>query len=450
MGRYCLSISLLLSTCVYAQTNSDTKAFITPFGKPIGDSVIKKVDPSGATIKSADGNMEIIFPPAALDQQTMIGIQPIHNQITDGDDGAYQLEPSGIEFKKPVQLIFHYTGGNENADLKSIGWQDDAGQWHRVKKIVVDTIGKTISCQTSHFSRWARFDKIYLSPAYASVKVNKSLALHILSLEDLRDRLGDELSAASESSTASKDDDLLATPHPQHYFSGDWTVNGIVTGNGEVGTVTKEGNRDAIYKAPGVVPSGNPVAASVQIYSDQQNKKLLLTSNITVIGDQYHLTYIHIDENGCYFVVDSSSCILNMEKSKVRISNIINYKPWSDWPDCGGCHYEWTNKGSFRGLAEINGIAGSTITPPKDQGGLANVNIVFVPAMGNTPSATVHCKKETHNIPSMSLPAVPTSINFDIDGDNVIIHYSGKTGTDELVIEGHEEKTMIYIYKLNN
>jgi len=50
----------------------------------------------------------------------------------------------------------------------------------------------------------------------------------------------------------------------------------------------------------------------------------------------------------------------------------------------------------------------------------------------------------------MSMPAVPTSVNFDVDGDDLVIHYAGKTGRNELVIEARNEKTMIYIYKIGD
>ena len=40
-------------------------------------------------------------------------------------------------------------------------------------------------------------------------------------------------------------------------------------------------------------------------------------------------------------------------------------------------------------------------------------------------------------------------ISFDIDGKDVIIHAAGKTGRNELVIQGDKEKAIIYIYPLN-
>jgi hypothetical protein len=447
---------VLLPSAVLAQgnlTDTTTKPLVTPIGDLLGNAVTAKMDSKGGLVTSADGKLEIIFPAGALDVETPISVQATHNELTEDDEGSYQLEPSGLTFKKPLQLTFHYSGSNDNADLKSVGWQDSKGQWYLAKNTVTDTIHKTVTTFANHFSGWAKFDKLSLVPRSASVKVNKTIRFVVSKFETYpaASSSGDDELAVPQ--TLDGDDALLATPEgvPSFYTSA-WSANSIVNGDHEVGTLMKQDAKNswaATYKAPASVPSGNPVAVSVQIYSDKKTRKLLLTSNVTVIGDQYHFTYIHIDENGCYFLVDSSSCIFNFEKDKVSISNIINYKPTSDWPNCGGCRYDWTNKATIKGLTEITGIAGSAVTPSKESGP-TNVNINFSPAMGNTPSATVHCKGGDRSIPSMSMPAVPTSINFDIDGDDVVIHYAGKTGRNELVIPAKNEKTMIYIYKIGN
>jgi hypothetical protein len=448
-------VGIAFSSLLFAQINQvDTsrKPFITPAGKPFGNIASTKIDSKGGKLRSSDGALEVIVPDNALDSEITISIQSTHNDLNENNEGSYQLEPSGITFKKPLQLIFHYTDGNENSDLKSIAWQDDGGQWHHVKNVDVDTILKTVSCRTSHFSRWSKFDKIYLSPPDGSVKVSKTVALHVLSLDDLHDRLANEVSAAAEPSTSNNDDDLLAFPHPIHYYTGEWTVNGIKNGDGEVGTVAKQGNRDATYNAPPTVPSGNPVEVSVQVYSDQQNKKLLLTSNITVIGGKYHFTYIHIDEgDGCFALVDSSSCIVNLDTEKPTITDINNYRPWSDWPNCTkACKTEWTNKESVKGMVEISGLASSVITPAAKKGGATSVYIALVPTMGNTASAIEHCKDGDHPIPSHLFPADPKYISFDIiDKDNLVIHFGGKSGPNDLVVQGHNEKTMIYMYRVN-
>ncbi len=453
-----------LPSLVVAQNNrtdSSRKPFVTAISKPFGDIASAKIDNKGGRLKSADGGLEIIIPENALDSETSISIQSTHNDLNENDEGAYELEPSGIHFKKPLQLIFRYNDANDNADLKSIAWQDDKGQWHQLKKISVDTTEKIVSCFASHFSRWAQFSQIYLTAGSNIVRVNRTVALHVSSFEDLKDAISKEISsleaesATSKSSTPGSDDDLLAAPTPKklpHYYTGEWTVNGNVNGTPEVGFVAKQDNRTAIYKAPATIPENNPVAVSVQVYSNDNTRKLLLTSNITVIGGKYHFTYIHIDEgDGCFALVDSSSCIINLDAENPGITNIINYRPWSDWPNCSkACRTEWTNKETVKGLVEINGLASSVITPPRKEGGATNVYITLVPAMGNTASAIEHCKDGDHTIPSRPYPADPKYISFDIiDRDNLTIHFGGKSGTNELVVQGHNEKTMIYMYRVN-
>ncbi len=443
------------------RAGSSSKPFVTAIGKPFGNIASAKIDSKGGTIKSADGNLEVVVPENALDAETTISIQSINNALTETDDGAYHLEPSGTSFKKPVQLIFHYTGSNENADLKSIGWQDDKGQWHQLKKVTIDTSQKKVSGLAPHFSNWARFDQLYIRPVFASIKVNKSLILIVFAYGNDNDLLAPPPPASTSldddllapPAPISSDDDLLAPPKPKpSFYTSDWTVNGIVSGNSEVGSVSKLGSASANYKAPATVPENNPVAVSVQVYSNNNKRKLLLTSNITVIGGKYHFTYIHIDEgDGCFALVDSSSCIVNLDADNPAITNIINYRPWSDWPNCSkACKTEWINKETVKGLVEINGLASSVITPPKKEGGATNVYISLVAAMGSTASAIEHCKDGDHTIPSRPYPADPKYISFDIiDRDNLTIHFGGKSGTNELVIQGHNEKTMIYMYKVN-
>ena len=62
----------------------------------------------GGTLVSRDGTVELIIPAGALSKKTNMSIQPITNLMPNGNGLAYSLEPSGIQFQKPVQLVFHY------------------------------------------------------------------------------------------------------------------------------------------------------------------------------------------------------------------------------------------------------------------------------------------------------------------------------------------------------
>ena len=452
MKKICFVFLVLYAVHSLAQgneTNPPLKPYVTPAGIPFGDIASAKMNSNGGKLISADKGLEVIVPANALDSEVNISIQSTHNEPNENDEGAYQLEPSGLQFKKPVQLIFHFA--DENADIKSIAWQDDKGKWHQLRKIVIDTTQKTISCFASHFSYWAQFNRMFISPGSAIVIVNKTKNLVIkVYVEKPSERSDDNLLVAPNPGNYASDDDLLADPNGREFYTSDWTVNGIKPGNNEVGLVAKQNNRSAVYTAPARVPANNPVAVSVQVYSNNNQRKLLLTSHVTVIGDRYHFTFIHIDENGCYFLVDSSSCILHLGEHNVTISDINNYPPWSDWPSsCDGCRWEWTNKESLKGLVEISGISSSGISIPNYRHSLPNVNITFSPSTGNTPSARVTCPRSSPIVvPSKPFPGSPQNINFDIDGDDVIIHAAGKTGRNELVIQGNKEKAIIYVYKL--
>ena len=75
-------IPVLLPFVILSQTNlSGTKKepCITPFGKPSGNIVTAKMDNKGGELRSGDGNLEIIFPAGALDVETSISVQAIHN-----------------------------------------------------------------------------------------------------------------------------------------------------------------------------------------------------------------------------------------------------------------------------------------------------------------------------------------------------------------------------------
>ena len=50
---------------------------------------------------------------------------------------AYRFEPSGIQFQKPVQVIFHYDEEEIKDSMQlllGIAMQDDKGQWHSLNK----------------------------------------------------------------------------------------------------------------------------------------------------------------------------------------------------------------------------------------------------------------------------------------------------------------------------
>jgi hypothetical protein len=68
------------------------------------------IGPSGGTVFSADGNLELDIPRGALDSPTAITIDPQPTPVGSGFQGAsvYALEPEGLQFKRPVRITISY------------------------------------------------------------------------------------------------------------------------------------------------------------------------------------------------------------------------------------------------------------------------------------------------------------------------------------------------------
>ena len=81
---------------------------VTQKGRPDGLKSEVKIGKEGGTIQSSDGKVELIFPEGAVIKKTTISIQPVTNSAPNSNGKAYQMEPSGINFQQPVQIIFHY------------------------------------------------------------------------------------------------------------------------------------------------------------------------------------------------------------------------------------------------------------------------------------------------------------------------------------------------------
>ena len=395
---------------------------LTAIGKPVGEKETQQIDKNGGTIVSSDKKLELIIPQDAVSKRTNISIQIVENTLSPGNGDSYRLEPSGIIFQKPLEIIFHYSEKEDVAmpELRNIAWQNDKGQWYRLDSCIVDSIKRTIMGNITHFSTWMWFDAFRIEPSNARLKVNKTIHPEIV------------CTGIPSSSGPLFTNETIP---PKIQFST--YVNGVLGGDdvvGKVGSVQEIIDHYILgYYAPASVPAKNPVAVSVETNANftlygKQYKKLKLVSNIE-IWDGWHYTFIGYSSKGCFRMIDSSSCDIRVEGNKVIVSNIINYKAWSDWPQCDApaCSTEWTNKDTWKGLVEIWGVASANFTPAT-QSSPAKIYISLIPAMGNTPSAKETCPKDTRIIPSMPMPAQPNYISFDITGpDEVLIHYGGKS-----------------------
>ncbi|HET6999987.1 MAG TPA: hypothetical protein VFI33_01705, partial [Puia sp.] len=148
--------------------NSDTSAAVTAIGTPVGTPVTKTIGASGGTIISADGRAELNIPAGALSSDLPITIQPITNECPNGVGIAYDFLPNGTKFLIPATLTFHYTDDDiDGTDpyLINLAFQDSLNRWQVDVLKDVDTVGKTIIFDISHFSSRAFDAGVKVKPA---------------------------------------------------------------------------------------------------------------------------------------------------------------------------------------------------------------------------------------------------------------------------------------------
>ncbi|MBK5269603.1 MAG: hypothetical protein JJE22_01190 [Bacteroidia bacterium] len=326
MKKIIVFISLFVTINASAQNipveDTIAKPAITEIGKPDGEKIEMKIGKEGGSFMSSDGKIRLVFPEGALSKKTTISIQPTTNLAPNGNGKAYKMEPSGINFQQPVQIIFNYTENETEGNsplLLGIAMQDDKGLWSSLNKAVVDTVAKTLKAEIRHFSSYVNFSRAKIDPASARVKVNGSRRLKIVG-----------------AFTDDTDEDVDLVPLLIEYPDMKWSVNGIANGNSSVGIISASQNGSAIFQAPAQIPQQNPVAVTAQPdYSSAFNNRYhvsRLVSNITIYDDAYEVKMVAAITGGSpkawtgvISYKDEGSFIVSLEKNRPAVINIKNH-----------------------------------------------------------------------------------------------------------------------------
>lgn len=232
----------------------------------------KKMGPEGGSLSSEDGRLQIIIPAGALKESQEIGIQPISNANPAGNGLAYRLSPHGKKFAKPVTIRISYQrndGSTGHPDLQGIAYQSEDGVWMSVGGGRMDTLKKTISIETTHFSDWSQFESMRLEPANPIVGVGETAQLKLIQYLRPEDLLPLTAKAGKE------------TPFGIPYLMDPQAVKGWQLSG--PGGITQSGNRCA-YKAPATI-KGRKATAAVSVELKASVRKLLLITNITVVNE---------------------------------------------------------------------------------------------------------------------------------------------------------------------
>jgi hypothetical protein len=249
------------------ETPDQITGTVTPVGTADGPVITAKIGPAGGTIASADKRVQIAIPAGALTAEQTVSVQPISNQCPAGTGAAFRLLPHGISFAKPATVTFHYTEEDIRGsapELLRIAFQDEKGIWQSSALKSIDTSGHFVSVQTTHFSDWAIFQSICISPYHAVLSPGGNV----------------RLKASCAIPIGTFDNSPMVAPFflPAKYIDK-WALNGE-------GVLTHDGS-DGYYQAPNWTPDINPAAVSLSLNKSvtidgQVFKDIRLVANIFV------------------------------------------------------------------------------------------------------------------------------------------------------------------------
>lgn len=443
-------IFLLTPLVILAQKDQRIKDSLalfgpTPIGTPDGDPVTQTIGKDGGKLVSPDKKVELIIPPGALLTETEIRIQPSTNFATGGVGKAYSFEPHGIQFKVPVQLVFNYTNKDMNGDspqLMALSTQTEKGNWLRLGNIKLDTVSKTITGTTRHFSLYAMSWGIVFKPRSTKVKVNKQVEIELYVAPVSEDTDMSELVHA----VAGVFDYQFQNPR-------NWSVNGVPNGDSKVGTIIKSPIREvtsAIYKAPAIVPDNNPVDIQVEIVGVEifdQYTTITKSCNILVFDDLYEVNLIATMKGGSKKAwggkktySDEGSFIVSLDTKTPTIKDIKNnLEVMTD-----NCEKVILNRGKNTGIIHITGVQRITVTPSESPAGWERlVEIAFIMRPVEFTMVQYSCPPPPGYIPGnavgntvgpmallQSIPALPIYIKFIAKEGEQVIEERGKPGDE--------------------
>jgi hypothetical protein len=189
---------------------------VTPVGAPTGSVVKASIGQAGGSVSSSDRRIHVTIPSNALTAEQTISIQAINNNCPGGTGMGFRLEPHGVKFAKPVRVTFNYDdadlSGSAASELK-IAYQNEKGIWHVPKVVSLDTVSRSVTIETTHFSDWGLFRKTFINPVSTMLNPGEHVHLQVFQIAEAE----------------SPDPDELAVPLPELVpakYIRKWALNG--------------------------------------------------------------------------------------------------------------------------------------------------------------------------------------------------------------------------------
>ncbi len=436
---------LLLTFGAYGQDEQRKKDSIALFapteaGKPDGEKTSASIGKDGGRLMSSDKRIELIFPAGALSSNTIIIIQPTTNPAVGGIGKGYSLEPSGTQFQKPVQFIYHYTDEEADGDspeLIGLATQDKKGFWLQMGNIKVDTNSKTVTGNINHFSAYVPAWKMILQPIWPGrVKVSKEIRILLA--------IGPEnpFKETTEETKAIISYSLECLFGLYGERKRNWYVNNILNGNNNEGFMINQKLFAEQYKAPAQIPGKNPVKITVEIFDCFFKKPLKRSCYVTVYDNAYEAYEVQMifqikstagSVLGNVIYKDTGSFVVSLAGNELKVLDIKNNMEY--WMYKGSCKIVLQNPSANFGHIHITGIKSFKVTPaqpPKQPYPI--IEIVFVQTPVKLSNLLISCPKNKPFSTAAVLgmlpmrPAFPMYIKFIAKEEEQIIQQFGEGG----------------------
>lgn len=446
MKKLLIIFPLIFSVCSKAQIDStevetdsiEIKYVVLPdstdIGAPDGKPVSKEIGTAGGKIISDDGRVELIFAEGALSINTVISIQPIVNLMPNGNGKAYQFAPSGIQFKKPVQIIFHYTDQEAETcppDLKFMALQNHKGKWEYLYYKDWDRSTKSLKGFISHFSAFVDGNELELSSTEITLKVGKS---HSFTLNVVQ---------PPGSYTSPGEDELPPLPITMQRGNREvlWKVNETTGGSTKHGRIIPKRGKAIIanYTSPAALTT-DPVNVKLELNDviiEQIRRRIgrrgwiigtvRRTSNVATftckvtLFAEYKVSVIFKMKEGHTELVDSANFIATIFPHKVELSDIQNYPPSAKMSNPPQCEAKIIIDEFCVGIVniasgDIYNYKASNDSPPKIIWKVrSKQNLVY--------KFQYVCKRNTSPVENTELDSYPHEISFIANGQRQTINY---------------------------
>lgn len=163
--------------------------YSTPVGQPNGSVYTSQIiGKSGGTIMSPNGEITVTIPPGALPYDEYFTLRGITNNCPGSYKNGFRLLPEGITFAKPVTITILYEDLDSlyyQPEFLTIAYQDTNGVWMSLPQPVVDTVARSISIQTTHFSDWAPVTGLKVTASQPIISPNSKATVTISVIESL-------------------------------------------------------------------------------------------------------------------------------------------------------------------------------------------------------------------------------------------------------------------------